>query len=77
MNTLLNETCPNCGSTAQYKDGKCGCGYIAPTLQPPTNYKRTIIEIEGQKYTLATYNEPSGDLKSVLFHLNGRKVKKI
>lgn len=35
---LLNEACPNCGSTAQYKDGKCGCGYIAPTLPVPVDY---------------------------------------
>jgi hypothetical protein len=28
MNTTLNPNgCPTCGSTAQYRNGKCGCGY--------------------------------------------------
>lgn len=30
------ERCPNCGSTAQYRNGQCGCGYTAPT--PPEGY---------------------------------------
>lgn len=42
------------------------------------NFKSTIIEIDGKKYKLNTYNDKlTGELKSVLFHLNGRKVKKI
>lgn len=26
--------CPNCGSTAQYQNGQCGCGYT----DPPAGY---------------------------------------
>lgn len=28
-NDKIHPRCPNCGSTAQYRDGQCGCGYTA------------------------------------------------
>lgn len=40
----------------------------------PENYKRTVVEVDGKKYTLATWTLAGID-NATLFHTNGRRVK--
>jgi len=40
----------------------------------PENYQRTVVEVDGKKYTLVTYTLAGID-QAALFYTNGRKVK--
>lgn len=63
--------CPNCGSTAQYKDGNCGCGYKVTT--PNGNVMSRVDNDRLHEFTNITLS--IGDAEVGLDELNLQSPK--